>query len=207
MHVSALATIVRVLPPPDAQSLVPSLPLADMTWWFSWFVFHFKLSMVDTKYKADNLVRFPWCFSLQVLPKSLFLVKCPPFGSCYASPSCYHLEARSGQAEVSRGEKMKNMLTQGSVSQQHGKKGLDGGQKLSLKMNKVESMKGRQCGGQRKPEDPQQDSRGSPRAPRIQAVTGEATAKGLTLPFLVGEVWGKDGRIVLRVALNELSWA
>ena len=111
--------------------------------------------MVDTKYKADNLVWFPWCFSLQVLPKSLFFVKCPPFGSCYASPSCSHLEARSGQAEVTRGEKMKNMLTQGSLSQQHGKKGLDGGQKLSLKMKKVESMKGRQCSvlGKRETQD------------------------------------------------------
>lgn len=139
--------------------------------------------MVDTKYKADNLVWFPWCFSLQVLPKSLFFVKCPPFGSCYASPSCSHLEARSGQAEVTRGEKMKNMLTQGSLSQQHGKKGLDGGQKLSLKMKKVESMKGRQCRGQKKPEDPQQDSRGSPRASRFRAVMGEATAKDSLSPF------------------------
>ena len=174
-----------------------------MTWLFSWLVSHFNLSMVDTKYKADNLVWFPWCFSLQVLPKSLFFVKYPPFGSCYASPSCYHLEARSGQAEVSRGEKMKNMLTQGSLSQQHGKKG----QKLSLKMKKVESMKGRQCRGQKKPEDTQQDSRVSPWASGFRAVMGEATAKGLTVPFSVGEVWSKDGRIVFRVALHELSWA
>ena len=135
--------------------------LADRTWWFSWFVFHFNPSVVDTKCKADNLVWFPWCFSLRVSHSSLFFVKCLPFGSCCVSPSCYHLEARSGQAEGSRGEKMKNMLTQGSLSQQHGKKGLGGGQKLSLKMKKVESMKGRQCGGQRKPEDPQQDSRWS----------------------------------------------
>lgn len=74
-------------------------------------------------------------------------------------------------------------------------------------MKKVESMKGRQCRGQKKPEDPQQDSRGSPQASGFRAVMGEATAKGLTVPFLVGEVWSKDGRIVFRVALHELSWA
>ena len=35
----------------------------------------------------------------------------------------------------------------------------------------------------------------------------KATAKALTVPSVVGEVWSKDGRVVFRVALNELSWA
>lgn len=47
---------------------------------------------------------------------------------------------------------------------------------------------------------------GPSKASGFQAVTGEGNSRGTHCPLVVGEVWSKDGRVVFRVALNELSW-